>query len=291
MTIRLVDPRRIKDPKRKRRVQVLHETLDMWKQNHTRMRELATSNLQRWSQTSQHKEPSQMKLIVVQGDTLDVVGICTKGYGTMFACINMANSVYPGGGYTLGCAAQEENIARRTQLHFRFNKTVVKDDECYTPEMQDLISGKHGEVYLSEKPLICMRGKEIFEHDDLGYEHLSDNDIFPFLELRTAALDLRRKRRIDWEAVRENMAARIDAQLKTLQERGIRHIVLSAFGCGAFGNDPTMVAKLYRKALLKYELSFSVVVFAIYFAGHGENNYEIFEQVLKRNKATKKTMA
>ena len=191
-----------------------------------------------------------------------------------------------------GCAAQEENIARRTQLHFRFNKTVVDENEIYRLEMQELISGNNGEVYLSEKPLICMRGREVFERNDLGYEPLSDDEIFPFLELRTAAMDLRNTRRIDWEAVRENMAARIDAQLNTLHKRGIRHIVLSAFGCGAFGNDPAMVAELYRKALLKYKLSFSVVVFAIFFAGHGENNYEIFNKVLKRDKtSTKKTMA
>ena len=178
MTIRLVDPRRIKDPKRRRRVQVLHETMEMWKQNHTTMRELATSNLERWSKSPKHKEPTEMRLIVVEGDTLDVVGICTKGFGTMFACINMANSVNPGGGYMYGCAAQEENIARRTQLHFRFNKTVVDENEIYRLEMQELISGNNGEVYLSEKPLICMRGREVFERNDLGYEPLSDDEIF-----------------------------------------------------------------------------------------------------------------
>ena len=283
MTIHLVDPKRIKGcAKRKQRVKILWETVEMWKKKKSTMRALATANLGRWSQApQQHVQPKRMKVTVVEGDTLDVVRLCTKGYGTMFACINMANSVHPGGGYTFGCAAQEENIARRTQLHFRFTDSVVDADDCYTREMQDLINGKHGEVYLSTKPLICMRGRECFDHDDLGYRHLDDEEIFPFLELRAAAVDLRGKRRIDWSAVRAEMAERIDAQFKTLQKRGIKHIVLSAFGCGAFRNDPIMVAELYRDALRRYQSNLSVVVFAIFYAGHGENNFKIFKETLK----------
>ena len=107
----------------------------------------------------------------------------------------MANEFHPGGAYTRGTAAQEENIARRTQLHHTFVEGVVekvkKNRYQYTEEWTNLISGAQGRVYLSEKPLICIRGYEQMDKDDLGYELYDDSDIYPFLELRSAAVDCR----------------------------------------------------------------------------------------------------
>ena len=78
----------------------------------------------------------------------------------------------------------------------------------------------------------------------------------------------------------EEMRKRIRAQFLTLQERGVRHVVLSAFGCGAFGNDPEDVASMYKDTLEEFKDALDVVVFAIYYAGHGENNFEVFRKVL-----------
>ena len=41
----------------------------------------------------------------------------TRRYGTLFASLNMANAYGPGGGYTHGMVAQEENMFRRTDCH------------------------------------------------------------------------------------------------------------------------------------------------------------------------------
>ena len=42
---------------------------------------------------------------------------------------------------------------------------------------------------------------------------------------------------------------RVAAQLDTLIEQGVRHVVLSAFGCGAFRNPADEVASVYRLTL------------------------------------------
>ena len=76
------------------------------------------------------------------------------------------------------------------------------------------------------------------------------------------------------------MLRRVRAQFETLKRRGIRHVVLSAFGCGAFGNNPREVATMYRDALVEFADSLSVVVFAIFFAGQGENNFAVFHEIL-----------
>ena len=38
---------------------------------------------------------------------------------------------------------------------------------------------------------MCIRGAEERERSDLGYRWLEDEEVFPFFELRSAALDLR----------------------------------------------------------------------------------------------------
>ena len=69
------------------------------------------------------------------------------------------------------------------------------------------------------------------------------------------------------------------AQFETLRRHKVRHVVLSAFGCGVFKNNPRLVADMYRDAILCYKESLSAVVFAIH-AG-GDDNYRIFAEVLR----------
>ena len=71
-----------------------------------------------------------------------------------------------------------------------------------------------------------------------------------------------------------------EAQVATLIKNGVRHVVLSAFGCGAFKNEPNDIALAYKAAVERHKASFAVIAFAIFYAGHGENNYEIFKSFL-----------
>ena len=66
------------------------------------------------------------------------------------------------------------------------------------------------------------------------------------------------------------------AQLDTLIEGGIKHAVLSAFGCGAFGNPADQVAAIYREELEKRSEHFECVAFAIFHPGYGPDNYTPF---------------
>ena len=76
------------------------------------------------------------------------------------------------------------------------------------------------------------------------------------------------------------MKGRIEAQFRTLMTNGVRNVVLSAFGCGAFGNSAVDVANLYKQAIADFAEHLDTVVFAIFYAGHGANNYDIFNRVL-----------
>ena len=215
---------------------------------------------------------------VLPGDWGDVTLQMSKKYGATFACLNMANAYAPGGGYTDGMIAQEENMFRRTDCHFslRRDELVFESDYgdwMYPQQHSALLNAEGGHVYLdTETPRVCVRGPEDRSTADLGYAWLPDEDVFHFLELRAAAVDLRRGARYD----HDETVRRVGAQLDTLITAGVRHAVLSAFGCGAFLNPAHRVAAAYRAALESRAAHFDVIAFGIFHAGYGPNNFAPF---------------
>ena len=118
----------------------------------------------------------------------------------------------------------------------------------YSAPYTALLNAEGGRVYLdTSRPRVCIRGPEDRSNQDLGYAWLADEEVFPFFELRAAAVDLRGcpGGYDHGETVR-----RCGAMLDTLIDGGVRHAVLSAFGCGAFRNPAERVAAAFREALL-----------------------------------------
>merc|ERR550525_1439711 len=93
--------------------------------------------------------------------------------------------------------AQEENMFRRTDCHFSLDPDPKRGEmdphsRLYLQRETDLLNGKHGKVYLdAQNPRVCIRGSEDRRSRDLGYRWLEEDEIFPFYELRAAAVDLR----------------------------------------------------------------------------------------------------
>ncbi|MEM1309319.1 MAG: poly(ADP-ribose) glycohydrolase domain-containing protein [Cyanobacteria bacterium P01_H01_bin.153] len=235
-------------------------------------------NLQRWRGEAQ-KTDLRKGVILLPGDWGDVTLKLTEEYGVCFAVLNMANAFVPGGAYVEGAVAQEENMYRRTDCHFYIGEDEYSADrDRYYPAVTQLLSAKEGRVYLDvARPRVCIRGSEDRSRNDLGYRWLSDDQVFPFYELRASAQDLRDGSPFNAEEARR----RIAAQLDTLREHGIRHTVLSAFGCGAFRNPPEEVARLYKEEIERRRDDFSVIAFAIFAPGYGPDNYGAFTKVFR----------
>ncbi len=264
-----------------RRRQVLGETIAAFGQSDPpdRYHLLARENLDRWRAQSGGSE-SEFSVHVFPGDWGEVTRALTNTHGACFAVLNMANAYVPGGAYVEGAVAQEENMFRRTDCHFR-----VVDDEYdgrldrYRPAVTSLLSAQNGVVYLdSQRPRVCIRGPEDRSRADLGYPWLAADQVFPFFELRAAARDLRDGSDFDPQDTRR----RVSAQLNTLHNHRIRHVVLGAFGCGAFRNPADRVARIYREEIALRTADFSVVAFAIFSAGYGPDNYTPFAEAFSR---------
>ena len=263
----------------KRRREVLEETITSIKLNSSFFYQKALDNLEKWKMLSSngYSESDKALVEVFEGDWGEVTKLLTKKYGQCFAVLNMANAYVPGGGYLQGLIAQEENMFRRTDCHFSINKNELDSKGYYKKDMVDLINGVNGSVYLdTEKYRICIRGQEFREREDLGYDWLSQDEIFPFYEMRSAALDLRSGTNF----FEDECIKRITAQFNTLKKSSIKHVVLGAHGCGAFLNPSEKVAELYKKVISEFYNDFHVIAFAIFNAGYGPGNYSIFKNII-----------
>merc|ERR1712086_641912 len=252
-----------------RRREVLLETIERL-QHLEHFHQLAAANMERWSAAATPAGAPVMR--VLPGDWGDVTLAVTKEFGHTFAVLNMANAYCPGGGYLEGMVAQEENMYRRTNCHFQITDEEMTPDEYYKPECTALINGENGRVYLDPSARVCIRGVEDRSQADLGYSWLADEDIYPFYELRSAADDHRDGSPYDSDSMRK----KIRAQLDTAIDQKVRHIVLSAFGCGAFGNPADDVARIYKEELEARHGSFDCVAFGIFDAGYGPDNFSPF---------------
>ena len=211
--------------------------------------------------------------------------ILTKIHGREFAVLNFANAFVPGGGYVEGCSAQEENIFRRTDLHFTLDRSQTNSSGSqYTKQMSTLINaeGPDPRVYMdfaNNKHNVVIRGPE-----SERYDFLPENEIFPFVELRAAAWDLRHVDNIDQGHFIKDCRRRIRAQLLTLRDNRVRCVVLGAFGCGAFENPPSVVAEIYVEEISLMRADFDIIAFAIIMSPDNldafRNKFSLFREPL-----------
>ena len=82
------------------------------------------------------------------------------------------------------------------------------------------------------------------------------------------------------------MKSTLCPQLTTFRRDGcwllrVGRVVLVAFGCGAFRNDPNVVAAAAKTVIADYLHAFRVIEFAVYCRPGDTANYDAFEDALK----------
>jgi uncharacterized protein (TIGR02452 family) len=80
-------------------------------------------------------------------------------------------------------------------------------------------------------------------------EHRMLEEPFKVAFISAAACDARDVAPLDQAKIPGAMGARIVKVLATAQANGHDALVLGAWGCGNFANDPSLIAELFRQAL------------------------------------------
>ena len=203
--------------------------------------------------------------------------------GSMTAVLNFASATNPGGGVVRGAGAQEECLCRCSTLYFCLN----------TSKMWDGFYGPHRETGdpLHNDDIIYTPDVCVFKSDTDMPRLLSETDWYNVDVISCAAPNLREKPANRYNSGDGTVAVRItDRNLQTLHEKRLRRIldvaacngaetvILGAFGCGAFMNDPKVVAEASKNVITNYLHVFKNVEFAVYCRPGDDSNYRIFRE-------------
>lgn len=159
--------------------------------------------------------------------------------------LNFANGVSPGGGFLRGALAQEEALCRSSALF-----ATLESDPMYEAH-------RRATSHESSDWAILSPDVPVFRSDD--GTALPEPWLLSFL---TCAAPLATV--VGQPRSGDLLAAGIRRTLAIARAFGYESLVLGAWGCGAFGNDPERTARDYRAALEgEFAGAFAEVVFAI----------------------------
>lgn len=184
--------------------------------------------------------------------------------------LNFASARNVGGGVVRGASAQEECLCRCStlypcldtdylfdnyyQMHRNLKELTYTDACIYTPDITVI---KSDTAYPESTP-----ENEWYSVDVLTFP--APNCCQPISDDKLLEIHKRRGTHIISIAIANN----IDV------------LILGAFGCGAFRNNPEIVAKAYKEILPQFTGCFKEIRFAVYCPPKNPKNYDTFRRVL-----------
>ncbi|MEU5717042.1 TIGR02452 family protein [Streptomyces sp. NPDC020403] len=186
------------------------------------------------------------------------------------AVLNHASARNPGGGYLNGAQAQEEALCRGSALH----STLLRAPEYYAHHRAER------SAFYSDR-VIHSPGVPVFR-DDRG--RLLENPYTAgFLTSPAPNAGVIRRQEPDRaHRIPAALASRAERVLEVAAVRGYRRLVLGAWGCGVFRNDPAEVAGAFRALLTdggRFAGHFEQIVFGVLDRSPGSATRAAFARV------------
>ena len=200
--------------------------------------------------------------------------------GKRTAVLNFASATNPGGGVEKGASAQEECLCRVSTLYPCLVDQKMRAS-FYTPHRKNGNALHNDDIIYTPKVLIIKDD----DHNMLATPFLVD-------VISCAAPNLREKPNNAYNSGYGNKVQISDNELLALHEKrarkifasaianGVEVLILGAFGCGAFQNDPHIVAQAYKNVLPDFAHYFHTIEFAIFCNAKNIENYQVFLSII-----------
>ncbi|HET9173520.1 MAG TPA: TIGR02452 family protein [Actinospica sp.] len=183
------------------------------------------------------------------------------------AVLNFASARNAGGGYLRGARAQEEDLCRVSALY----TTLRHAPDYYAAHRESRNPAySHRVIYSPDVPV----------YRDARYRLLEAP--YPVSFLTSPAPNagvIARDRPADLAALPELLVARASRVLAVAARHGCGSLVLGAWGCGVFRNDPAQVAAAFQRNLTgdgEFAGVFDRIVFAVLDKAAGQPNLTAF---------------
>ena len=168
--------------------------------------------------------------------------------------LNFANAHKAGGAFRLGASAQEEALCRNSTLYASISSKAAREMYRYNNTHLSRVESD----YMLYSPEVCVFRNE---RGSLKEKPFMTSVVTVPAPNRYGMAFFASKR-----CVRETMMRRMRIMFRIAAKHGHRNLILGAWGCGAFGNNPKDVASDFKTVLVDehYERFFDEVCFAIY---------------------------
>jgi uncharacterized protein (TIGR02452 family) len=203
------------------------------------------------------------------GSTINAIEKAPKGLKT--AVLNFASAKNPGGGFLGGASAQEESLARSSSLY----ASQTKDWEMY--------HYNRGETTFLYSDYMIYSPDTLFWFDDGGNTFAQPLvvDVITSPAPNKGAM-LQHDRQNEIAQIEKAFKSRIEKVLDLAVVNGVETIILGAWGCGVFRNEPADVANYFKEIIHdQFKNCFKEIIYAIYDSSEKKANFKIFEDILK----------
>ena len=210
---------------------------------------------------------------VVKRRSFDMaVALQRKHLELKIAVHNFASATNPGGGVKNGSRAQEESLCRCSTLYPVLD-TKANWEKFYTVN-RELKNPLHDDACIYTPEIVICK-------NDTERPSRVPRDRWELVDVITIAAPNLRKLKISDEELFAIHEQRLRHMFTVVAHHGADIFVTGAFGCGAFHNNPEVVASAFQKILPEFEGCFKEIVFAIYYKMGEMINYDAFKRAFK----------
>lgn len=194
------------------------------------------------------------------------------------AVLNFASARNPGGGYLNGAQAQEEALCRASALH----ATLLRAPAYYAHHRAERDAFYTDRVIHSPRVPVFRTDRGVL---------LTDPFTVGFLTAPAPNAGVVRRHTPELaDRIPAVLAARAERILETAAANGYRRLVLGAWGCGVFQNDPAEVAGVFKELITRdgrFAGHFDEIVFGILDRSRDRATLDAFRRVFAQDQRSR----